>query len=173
MTRLPAPGGDDGTWGDILNAYLEVSHNADGTLASNTVATSQIQTGAVTNTQLDSPTQTTLASVASKYTKPGGGIPKTDLASSVQTSLGSADSSVQSVNNKTPTSGNVTLAASDVSAVPITRQVNGHALSSDITLSASDVSAIPTSQLAATSGVATLDSGSHLTVASCRVQWQS
>src|ERR1700692_4657660 len=30
--RLPIPGGDDGDWGYILNAYLEVSHNADGTL---------------------------------------------------------------------------------------------------------------------------------------------
>lgn len=32
MSRLPTPGGDDGTWGDILNDFLGVSHNADGTL---------------------------------------------------------------------------------------------------------------------------------------------
>ncbi len=32
MARLPTPGGDDGDWGDILNTYLEVSHNGDGTL---------------------------------------------------------------------------------------------------------------------------------------------
>ena len=32
MSRLPQPGGDDGTWGDILNGFLEVEHNADGTL---------------------------------------------------------------------------------------------------------------------------------------------
>src|ERR1700743_3010994 len=30
--RLPDPGGDDGTWGGILNTFLEVSHNTDGTL---------------------------------------------------------------------------------------------------------------------------------------------
>jgi hypothetical protein len=30
--RLPIPGQDDGTWGDILNGFLEVSHNSDGTL---------------------------------------------------------------------------------------------------------------------------------------------
>ena len=30
--RLPVPGSDDGTWGDILNAFLDVSHNSDGTL---------------------------------------------------------------------------------------------------------------------------------------------
>jgi hypothetical protein len=32
MARLPNPGSDDGTWGDILNSYLLTSLNADGTL---------------------------------------------------------------------------------------------------------------------------------------------
>lgn len=31
MPRLPIPGSDDGTWGDILNEYLLVEHNSDGT----------------------------------------------------------------------------------------------------------------------------------------------
>jgi hypothetical protein len=32
MARLPIPGADSETWGEILNEYLNVSHNADGTL---------------------------------------------------------------------------------------------------------------------------------------------
>lgn len=32
MARLPAPGSDDGSWGDILNTYLAQAHNGDGTL---------------------------------------------------------------------------------------------------------------------------------------------
>ncbi len=32
MTRLPITGQDDGTWGDILNNFLNQSHNSDGTL---------------------------------------------------------------------------------------------------------------------------------------------
>ncbi len=32
MTRLPLPGQDDGTWGNILNDFLAVAHNSDGTL---------------------------------------------------------------------------------------------------------------------------------------------
>lgn len=32
MIRLPIPGKDNGTWGEILNSYLAVEHNADGTL---------------------------------------------------------------------------------------------------------------------------------------------
>lgn len=38
MARLPAPGGDEGTWGDILNQYLSVSHASDGTLKGNSVS---------------------------------------------------------------------------------------------------------------------------------------
>jgi hypothetical protein len=32
MARLPLPGGDPDNWGDILNDYLKVEHNTDGTL---------------------------------------------------------------------------------------------------------------------------------------------
>ncbi|HEV2412350.1 MAG TPA: hypothetical protein VGS28_00930, partial [Candidatus Saccharimonadales bacterium] len=34
MARLPVQGGDNGTWGTILNDFLEVSLNGDGTLQS-------------------------------------------------------------------------------------------------------------------------------------------
>lgn len=32
MARLPTPGGDVGDWGNVLNDFLSVSHNSDGTL---------------------------------------------------------------------------------------------------------------------------------------------
>ncbi len=32
MTRLPIPGSDSGNWGTILNDFLDVAHNNDGTL---------------------------------------------------------------------------------------------------------------------------------------------
>lgn len=34
MARLPNPGGDDGTWGNILNDFLTTSLNSDGSLKS-------------------------------------------------------------------------------------------------------------------------------------------
>lgn len=84
------------------------------------------------------------------YSKPSGGIPKSDLASSVQTSLGKADTALQSYTETDPTvpswakaASKPTYTASEVGAVPTTRKVNGKALSTDITLSASDVSALP------------------------------
>lgn len=75
MSRLPTPGGDDGQWGSILNDFLGVAHQTDGSL------------------------------------KP---IARTTLDSSTQTSLGKADTAVQSVNSKTGTS--ITLNAADVGA---------------------------------------------------------
>ena len=50
----------------------------------------------------------------------------------------------------------------DTSRVPTTRTVNGHALSSDITITASDVSAIPTSAKGAASGVCPLNASSKI-----------
>ena len=41
MATLPTPGGDEGTWGDELNEFLLVSHNADGTLIAASVAGSK------------------------------------------------------------------------------------------------------------------------------------
>ncbi len=35
MARLPVVGSDDGNWGSILNTFLGVAHNSDGTLTSN------------------------------------------------------------------------------------------------------------------------------------------
>lgn len=32
MSRLPTVGGDNDDWGNVLNDYLAVSHNSDGTL---------------------------------------------------------------------------------------------------------------------------------------------
>jgi hypothetical protein len=41
MARLPNPGSDDGTWGNILNDFLVVAHNADGTLQNTGVLASK------------------------------------------------------------------------------------------------------------------------------------
>lgn len=86
MSRLPTPGRDDGTWGTILNEFLEVAHNNDGTL--------RIQTD---------------GTLAALYQRPADGIPVTDLATSIRQLL---EGSVQTVNGHTgPT---VTLSGADL-----------------------------------------------------------
>lgn len=37
---LPTPGGDTNTWGTILNNFLLVSHNTDGTIKTGSAVTS-------------------------------------------------------------------------------------------------------------------------------------
>jgi hypothetical protein len=88
VARLPIPGADSSDWGDILNEYLRIEHNADGTLK---------------------PT----GSLASKYAKPTNGIPKSHLANDVQASLTKADASsdalggLQDTSISSPSAGQV------------------------------------------------------------------
>ena len=68
MPRLPQPGGDNGTWGNILNEFLSAEHNDDGTLkgagtlSSYAPLSSPVFTGSVT---VPSPTQATDATTKS------------------------------------------------------------------------------------------------------------
>ncbi len=55
MARLPQPGADSGSWGQILNDFLSQTHNADGSL----------KNGAVSESQLDTAVQTKLNNVGS------------------------------------------------------------------------------------------------------------
>jgi hypothetical protein len=45
--RLPTPGSDNGAWGDILNSFLSVEHNPDGTLKSSGSLSSKANDSAV------------------------------------------------------------------------------------------------------------------------------
>lgn len=60
MTRLPSPGSDDDIWGNILNDYLLISHNKDGTLKDNAVTTNSVTDTSITELKLATPVQTKL-----------------------------------------------------------------------------------------------------------------
>lgn len=64
---------------------------------------------------------------ATAYQKPSGGIPKTDLASAVQNSLGLADSALQSsdITGKADKSATVSTVAYDATNKKITKTING------------------------------------------------
>lgn len=47
MSRLPTPGSDEGAWGDILNDFLSVEHNSDGTLKTSGSISSKASDSAV------------------------------------------------------------------------------------------------------------------------------
>ncbi|HUC87633.1 MAG TPA: hypothetical protein VMR95_00605 [Candidatus Binatia bacterium] len=109
--RLPIPGEDNGTWGDILNGFLEVSLNADGTIAP--AALTQAG-GEVTSNK----------GIASGY----AGLNSSGLVPTTQLATGTASSSNYLRGDGTwvvPNSGSSTLAAdTDVAIVsPANNQV--------------------------------------------------
>ena len=64
MARLPVPGSDADSWGDILNNFLLQAHTNGGTLKSNSVGAAQLQDGAVSQSKLDTDTQDAVAKAA-------------------------------------------------------------------------------------------------------------
>jgi len=52
MTRLPEPGKDENTWGEILNEYLEVAHDATGALKPGIVGSTALQNNSVSGAKL-------------------------------------------------------------------------------------------------------------------------
>ncbi len=59
-SRLPTPGSDQGSWGDILNDFLSQSHTNTGTLKDNVVGANQLQDNAVTRAKTSGAIQTSL-----------------------------------------------------------------------------------------------------------------
>lgn len=134
MTRLPTPGGDDGDWGDILNAYLEVSHAADGTLNNNVVGTNQLQTSSVTSAQISYQT------IGTNEIAPGA-ITNTLLDSPTQSAVSKANSSLQSL---TAADSSVTVAGTSTApTLRVGTLTTGQLPSSVVTSSSASLNQVP------------------------------
>jgi hypothetical protein len=145
VSRLPTPGSDDNIWGDLLNDFLAIEHNTDGTLK---------KAGAISQAQTDA--SSALSSAAAKYTRPAGGIPESDLDSGVQTKLNTvASGGVSSVNGQT---GVVSLTKNDVGLGNVDNTADANKPVSSAAQTALN-SKVNTSALGANGGVATLDGG--------------
>ena len=74
--RLPVPGGDTGNWGTVLNDFLAVVHDTAGALKAGSVTTTSLVDASVTTAKAAADL---LTLISAKYTKPGGGIPASDI----------------------------------------------------------------------------------------------
>ena len=61
--RLPHPGSDHNQWGDILNAFLRVAHNENGTLKLGSVSQGALADNTISLTKLDPSLQTTITTL--------------------------------------------------------------------------------------------------------------
>ena len=128
MARLPQPGADSGTWGDILNEYLSTAHKADGSLkdgvvgatalATNAVTVASIADGTITEAKLATAVQTKLnaasttdptlggdlAGTASNAQIAAGVVTATEMATNAVTTVKIADGAVTSTKLDTATS---------------------------------------------------------------------
>lgn len=67
MARLPTPGSDNGTWGQVLNDFLAVAHTTSGTIKPNAVDSSAIQDNSISGAKLQDSSVT-----SDKLTSTGG-----------------------------------------------------------------------------------------------------
>lgn len=109
MARLPQPGSDDGTWGDILNTFLLEAHKSDGSLKDNSVTANTIAPSSVTSAAISTGAITSVAIADDNVTKQ-------KLDPSVRASLDKADTALQAapVTSVAGKTGAVSLSASDV-----------------------------------------------------------
>lgn len=105
MPRLPVSGSDDGVWGDILNEYLSVAHNDDGTPKD-------------------------IGVVANKYTKPDDGIPASDLDNATQDIL---DNSIPKT--VVDAKGDLLVASAADTVTKLGAGTDGHVLTADASTS--------------------------------------
>lgn len=77
MPRLPIPGSDEGSWGQILNDYLSAAHKTDGSLKANSVTADAIAPGAITVAEIqnDTITEDKLDPIVQSKLNTGGGTP--------------------------------------------------------------------------------------------------
>jgi len=143
MARLPQPGSDNGTWGDILNDYLSQSHNADGT----------IKNGVVPESALSSAVQTKLNATATP-TKADVGLGNVDNTSDATKNAAAATLTNKTISGSDNTLSDIPEAAvtglvTDLAAkanvsdladkVSTATTINGHPLSGNVTVTGTDV----------------------------------
>lgn len=61
MARLPTPGSDNGAWGTLLNEFLDVEHNSNGTLRRGADITNALSTANAAQTAVNSKVDKSLA----------------------------------------------------------------------------------------------------------------
>lgn len=134
MARLPTPGADEGTWGDILNQYLLTAHNTDGSLKNSSVPTAALADASISEAKLDSSLAAKVNSAAGDPTMGGDLSGTASTAQIVAGAVGTTELAASSVTDAKVSTGiaqsKITNLVSDLST-----------LSSDISTLTSDLAA--------------------------------
>lgn len=164
--RLPIPGSDDGSWGTILNNYLEVSHASDGTLNSGVVADAQVGANAAINPSKIAGT----AEVRTNKGQPSGyaSLNSSGLVPTTQLGTGTASNTnyLRGDGTWVVPAGGVNLDATDSDIAPLGTQSAGHTgQAADAGHVHPTTGLVTTGQVGSANGVAPLDATSKLPTA--------
>ena len=160
MARLPVPGSDGGSWGTILNEFLEVSLNADGTVKSSAVATKADDTTVVHNSGAETITGTKTFSASPVVPSPSTSTHATNK-SYVDTAVAQT-ATVKSADYIATTSDGAILVNASGGAVIITLPT---AVGSTRAYSVKKTDASANTVTVATTGGQTIDGGATATIA--------
>jgi hypothetical protein len=168
--RLPTPGGDDDSWGDILNSFLDVSHNPDGTLTPASLQQAGGIVGSAGISVLGTPSTgqvlTATSSSAAAWSPPTGGTGSSTLAGDSDVSIsGPATNQVLAFNgtqwqNATLTEGDITGLPTDLATKV---QIGGDLGGSVTTPTVAKVNGISVSGTPSTGQILTATSGTAAT----------
>lgn len=164
MARLPIPGSDDGTWGDILNDFLSAQHNSDGTHNLSLNNLSDVNAAGATNGQVlkFNGTSWVAGTDDAGAGDPAVGGDLTGTASNAQIATGAIVNTDVSATAAIDQSkiANLTSDLAGKAAVSHT-----HAIADVTNLQTSLDGKVDDSEKGAASGVATLDGGTKVPVA--------
>jgi hypothetical protein len=149
MPRLPEPGKDAGNWGNILNDYINVTHDSNGELKSNTVGGAQLKADSVTNAAIAMGTiqESRLhPDIQTKLNTPAANAVTSVAAKTGVVTLNKADVGLDSVNNTSDADKPV----SNAVQTALSAKADSAALTSGLS------SKVNTSSVGAANGVASL-----------------
>lgn len=182
MARLPVPGGDEGSWGDVLNQFLLTSHLSSGELRNGVVSTGKIATGAVTNDRIANDTIAEVkldAGVRAKLNASGGGGGDPAMGGDLSGTASNAQLVASAVDTTELANGAVTDAKVAATAAIAQSKIanltadlaakasstHGHVIADVTNLQAALDAKVDDSEKGAASGVATLDGAIKVPVA--------
>lgn len=180
MARLPEPGEDKGTWGDILNAFLMQSHNDDGSIKDSAITDAAIADESITNDKIAASagiekSKLAALNIANSDVASGAAIAQSKIANLVDDLADKADSS--DVAGKLDADGGVLASDLDADSNKITGLVDGSAatdsstvgqlaaaisdVETDLATTGTEITDLPTATRTDASWLATFDSNEN------------
>lgn len=132
MPRLPQVGGDDGSWGQILNDFLLTSLTTDGAIKQDSITSDQLKSGAVTPAKITGLGQTNgIATLGGDGKLASSQIPDYLSAESLENYIDEAEASADTASNAATTASQAATNAGNAATSADTHKTAAEAARTD------------------------------------------